>query len=70
MSEGWKNFPIHVLVTIDKLWLHYSQGKFGFSVQKSILSEMGFDSGELSWKEWEKLGCYQMLFGATNTIKS
>lgn len=27
-------FPSEVLSTIDKLWVHYSKGHFGFSVQK------------------------------------
>ncbi|MBD1872167.1 GUN4 domain-containing protein [Nodosilinea sp. FACHB-131] len=34
------NFPCEELLTIDRLWVQYSQGKFGFSVQKEIyLSE-------------------------------
>lgn len=30
------NFPCADLLTIDRLWMHYSQGHFGFSVQKQI----------------------------------
>jgi len=30
------NFPCEELLTIDRLWVKYSQGKFGFSVQKEI----------------------------------
>ena len=30
------NFPCVDLLTIDRLWVHYSQGQFGFSVQKQI----------------------------------
>ncbi|MFM6026910.1 MAG: GUN4 domain-containing protein, partial [Dolichospermum sp.] len=41
-SEGWlriedaENFPCKELRTIDNLWLKYSQGKFGISVQQEI----------------------------------
>ncbi|MCT7973426.1 GUN4 domain-containing protein [Laspinema sp. D5] len=46
-SEGWlreediERFPCKDLKIIDKLWVHYSQGKFGFSVQKKIWEECG-----------------------------
>ena len=41
-SEGWlrredaENFSCQDLETIDKLWVKYSNGKYGFSVQKQI----------------------------------
>lgn len=35
------NFPCIDLHTIDKLWIKYSQGKFGFSVQKKIYIDCG-----------------------------
>jgi hypothetical protein len=31
-----KNFPYEDLCTIDRLWVFYSKGRFGFSVQKRI----------------------------------
>jgi hypothetical protein len=37
-------FPCPDLCTIDRLWLKYSNGRFGFSVQKRIMSEIGEDS--------------------------
>ena len=46
-SEGWfngedlDNFPCEDLRTINQLWLHYSDGKFGFSVQKKIYESLG-----------------------------
>ncbi|NEP81119.1 MAG: GUN4 domain-containing protein, partial [Okeania sp. SIO3B3] len=46
-SEGWldvehiENFPCQDLGTIDKLWVKYSNGKFGFSVQKQIYQSLG-----------------------------
>jgi serine/threonine protein kinase len=44
--EGWlrtfdiNNFPCEDLRTINQLWLHYSNGKFGFSVQKEIYESL------------------------------
>jgi hypothetical protein len=35
------NFPCQDLKTIDALWVHYSQGRFGFSVQKQIYLDCG-----------------------------
>jgi GUN4-like len=37
-------FPCADLYTIDRLWLKYSNGRFGFSVQKRIMSELGEDT--------------------------
>lgn len=34
--ENAKNFPISDLNTIDRLWVKYSNGRFGLSVQKRI----------------------------------
>lgn len=36
--------PCKELCTIDRLWLKYSKGRFGFSVQKRIVSEIGDDA--------------------------
>lgn len=46
-KEGWlttdncRNFPPEELRIIDQLWLKYSEGRFGFSVQKQIWLEEG-----------------------------
>ena len=46
-SEGWlrvediDKFPCTDLHTIDQLWVKYSHGKFGFSVQKKIYQNLG-----------------------------
>lgn len=40
-SDELLNFPCTDLRTIDRLWVKYSQGKFGFSVQKKIYVECG-----------------------------
>ena len=40
-SNELLNFPCADLKTIDRLWVQYSQGDFGFSVQKEIYVECG-----------------------------
>ncbi|MCA2594549.1 MAG: GUN4 domain-containing protein, partial [Microcystis sp. M38BS1] len=61
LREGWvstghiANFPCEDLRTIDQLWLHYSNGKFGFSVQKEIYESLG-GTREFNTKVWEKFG--------------
>jgi hypothetical protein len=46
-SEGWLSeedidqFPCEDLRTIDQLWVQYSNGLFGFSVQKRIYQNVG-----------------------------
>ncbi|MGL6135987.1 MAG: GUN4 domain-containing protein, partial [Planktothrix sp.] len=57
-KEGWlrvediNNFPCEDLRTIDQLWVKYSNGRFGFSVQKRIHKSLG---GTLSYEGdvWE-----------------
>ncbi len=52
LARGWLYFteakliPISDLQTINQLWLVYSEGKFGFSVQRKIWLSLG--------KGWEK----------------
>lgn len=59
ISEGWlryediNNFPCEDLRTIDQLWVKYSNGKFGFSVQKKIWLEVG---GKVDYDMEKKLG--------------
>jgi hypothetical protein len=40
-AEDFRNFPCDELKTIDSLWVKYSDGQFGFSVQKKIYVECG-----------------------------
>jgi len=48
-QEGWLNdasiqqFPCQDLRAIDQLWVQYSNGQFGLSVQKRIFQEVGKD---------------------------
>jgi hypothetical protein len=62
-QEGWlriedvKNFPRQELRKMDQLWVKYSNDKFGFSVQKQILLNLGGKlDGELDWDTYQKLG--------------
>ena len=60
-KEGWlddksiDNFPCADLRTIDQLWVKYSDGKFGFSVQKRIYQGFG-GTREYDREIWEKFG--------------
>jgi serine/threonine protein kinase len=47
-----ENFPCEDLRTIDQLWVKYSNGRFGFSVQKKIYHSLG-GTTTLSSKIWE-----------------
>ena len=49
-----EHVPCKDLCTIDRLWLKYSNGRFGFSVQRRIISELGED--DLSILSGEKSG--------------
>ncbi|TAF17650.1 MAG: protein kinase, partial [Nostocales cyanobacterium] len=63
------NFPCDDLYNIDRLWLKYSNGKFGFSVQKQIYQSLGgtrkYDEkiwiafgDRLGWRKLEKWKYY------------
>jgi hypothetical protein len=56
-SDDILNFPCTVLHEIDRLWVKYSNGHFGFSVQKEIyLSVGGKADGNPDFKSWLKFG--------------
>ncbi|WP_051470217.1 GUN4 domain-containing protein [Fischerella sp. PCC 9605] len=42
-EEDFTEFPCLDLETIDRLWVKYSQGRFGFSVQSRIWESVGQD---------------------------
>ena len=60
-EEGWlriediDNFPCDEIRTIDQLWVKYSNGKFGFSVQQKIYQGLG-GSKYYDQKMWEVFG--------------
>ncbi|MBD2577641.1 GUN4 domain-containing protein [Oscillatoria sp. FACHB-1406] len=39
-SKDIKNFPCQDLRTLNNLWLHHSQGKFGFTVQQQLYASI------------------------------
>ena len=54
-----KNMPGIDLITIDRLWNIYSQGKFGFSIQAKLLKSVG-KRYELLWPKigWKNNGIW------------
>lgn len=63
-TESIDNFPCTDLRTIDQLWVKYSKGRFGFSVQKRIWESVGGKPGEWDVKIFKKfcdrVGWYEM----------
>jgi len=65
LERGWlyfteaKSIPISDLQTINQLWLVYSEGKFGFSVQRKIWLSLG-KGWEKFWLKigWKKVGSF------------
>lgn len=59
-KEGWldpsdiNEFPCEVLQTIDNLWVSYSNGKFGFSIQAKVWIECGGKIGQSDHEVWQK----------------
>jgi serine/threonine-protein kinase len=53
--KDMENFPCQDLGTIDILWVKYSYGKFGFSVQKQIYQDLG-GTKDYDKKVWESFG--------------
>jgi len=54
--EHIEKFPCTDLRTIDRLWVTYSNGRFGFSVQKRILQSVGGQPGVWDYDIYEKFG--------------
>ena len=60
-NEGWlntesiDNFPCEELRTIDQLWVKYSNGRFGFSVQKRIYQSLG-GTRDFNGEIWSAFG--------------
>jgi hypothetical protein len=59
--EGWlrvedaEKFPCKELRSIDQLWLKYSRGKFGISVQQQIYQSLG-GTKEYNRDVWRSMG--------------
>lgn len=66
-DEIIEQFPCEDLRTIDKLWAKYSNGRFGFSIQKSIWQEVGQDHGKFySRVGWNTRYFDQLTFNANS----
>ena len=50
-----KNFLVKELRSIDQLWLKYSSGKFGISVQQQIYQSLG-GTKEFDEDVWRSMG--------------
>lgn len=55
-SESIDKFPCEDLRTIDQLWVKYSNGRFGFSVQKRIYQSLGGTRKCGDYKFWDAYG--------------
>ena len=56
-EELYRKFPSKTLNQIDQLWVDYSQGRFGFSIQKRIYENVKEQSDldyEIDYEIWEK----------------
>ena len=71
--EEFQRFPVSELRIIDKLWVQYSQGNFGFSIQKQIWQSVGnnyFKFGDrIGWRQSGTWLSYSQLTFATNAPK-
>jgi hypothetical protein len=54
--EHFQNLPCEYLRGIDKLWLKYSKGHFGFTVQKRIFEKIGGKPGVDDYKAYCRFG--------------
>ncbi len=54
-KKSLEKFPCEDLLIIDQLWVQYSNGRFGFSVQKRIYQHLG-GTREYDEKIWEAFG--------------
>jgi hypothetical protein len=54
--ESIENFPCADLHTIDNLWIKYSGGQFGLSLQKEIWLSIGGEFGEYNNAVYEQFG--------------
>jgi hypothetical protein len=54
--ESIENFPCADLHTIDQLWIKYSGGQFGFSLQKEIWLSVGGELGQYDYAVYEQFG--------------
>ena len=69
-TEDIEAFPWEDLRTIDQLWVHYSDGKFGFSVQKKLWLECGGEIGKYDFEVCKKFASKVGLYHSQNFEKT
>ncbi|MCT7981234.1 GUN4 domain-containing protein [Laspinema olomoucense] len=61
-KKGWLNrldvinLPNTDLITLNKLWVNYSQKRFGFSIQKHIWLSLGGKIDAYTYENYKKFG--------------
>jgi hypothetical protein len=60
--EDAENFPYKELCTIDNLWLKYSRGKFGISVQQEIYKSLGGKKEDFVNMHWTSNSKHQKIW--------
>jgi hypothetical protein len=55
-NSDYDNCPCQDLETLDRLWRHYSQNRFGFSIQKQIYESLGDIPTGINSRFAERLG--------------
>jgi hypothetical protein len=75
-SEGWlreedaEKFPCKELRSIDQLWLKYSRGKFGISVQQQIYQSLGGGTNwDTLWSFSDRVGWMQCQGGYCEIVE-
>ena len=69
--ENFQDFPCKDLRLIDQLWTHYSNGRFGLSVQFRIYQELGGNINTLSGQDIELIRALRQKTGrSTNNLLS
>jgi hypothetical protein len=62
-QRGWlkendlKQFPCADLLTINQLWLNYSKGRFGWSIQMQLWESVGGKVGDYDYETYKQFGC-------------
>lgn len=51
-----KRLPSHLLFTIDRLWTKYSQGQFGYRIQRQVWLNLNLHWGTIEYEEAQKFG--------------
>jgi len=76
VTEGFKDwdtlckqFPCQTLKELDRLWVEYSQGHFGFSTQKQIWESMGRPTYGDAWQDFgQHVGWLENDWKVYNTL--